>query len=341
MGRKGDLYLAEQLGEHKLTLDLSGLGAGTHKVALKYNQPINTLSYKLDPSRITVVIYPKVSASKTVTADVLNADKLSETLVISSVTLDKTEVIVKSYKEKLEQVATVKALVDVNALNATSAGTYKLDKVKLVAYDEKGTELPDIEIVPDTVTATVVVTSPSKVVPITIVPVGDVASGSAISSITSNVTSVTLYGDEDALSKIDDIKIEIDVNGLSKDKTYQQTIVKPSGVKSMSDTNATIKVKMETETSKEFKGIPIVFENLDTNKYKVKAGSADETKVDVIVKGVSTVLNKLENEDIKAYVDLSDLTEGEYPVPVMVTGKDLKLSYSSRTTKINIIISKK
>ena len=246
-----------------------------------------------------------------------------------------------SYKEKLEQVATVKALVDVNALNATSAGTYKLDKVKLVAYDEKGTELPDIEIVPDTVTATVVVTSPSKVVPITIVPVGDVASGSAISSITSNVTSVTLYGDEDALSKIDDIKIEIDVNGLSKDKTYQQTIVKPSGVKSMSDTNATIKVKMETETSKEFKGIPIVFENLDTNKYKVKAGSADETKVDVIVKGVSTVLNKLESEDIKAYVDLSDLTEGEYPVPVMVTGKDLKLSYSSRTTKINIIISKK
>ena len=186
-----------------------------------------------------------------------------------------------------------------------------------------------------------VVTSPSKVVPITIVPVGDVASGSAISSITSNVTSVTLYGDEDALNKIDDIKIEIDVNGLSKDKTYQQTIIKPSGVKSMSDTNAIIKVKMEIETSKEFKGIPIVFENLDTNKYKVKASSADDTKVDVIVKGVSTLLNKLENEDIKAYVDLSDLTEGEYPVPVMVTGNDLKLNYSSRTTKINIIISKK
>ena len=56
----------------------------------------------MDPSRITVVIYPKVSSSKTVTADVLNADKLDETLVVSSVTLDKTEVIVKSYKEKLE-----------------------------------------------------------------------------------------------------------------------------------------------------------------------------------------------------------------------------------------------
>ena len=341
MGRKGDLYLAEQLGEHKLTLDLSGLGAGTHKVALKYNQPINTLSYKLDPSRITVVIYPKVSASKTVTADVLNADKLSDTLVISSVTLDKTEVIVKSYKEKLEKVATVKALVDVNALNATSAGTYKLDKVKLVAYDEKGTELPDIEIVPDTVTATVVVTSPSKVVPITIVPVGDVASGSAISSITSNVTTVTLYGEEDVLKDISEIEVEIDVNGLNKDKTFQETIVKPTGVRSMSDTAVTIKVKMEGETSKEFKDIPIVFEHLDTTKYKPLAKNASDTKVNVVVKGVKSVLDKLDSKDIKAYVDLSDLEPGTYEVPVMVTGSDLKLTYSSRTTKIEVIIAKK
>lgn len=342
MGRKGDLYLAEQLGDHKLTLDLSTLSAGTHKVALKYNNPINTLDYKLDPSRITIVIYPKVSASKTVTADILNSDKLKDTLVISSVTLDKTEVIVKSYKEKLEKVATVKALVDVNALDATSAGTYKLEKVKLVAYDEKGTELPDIEIVPDTVTATVEITSPSKVVPVTVVPVGDVANGSAISSITSNVTNITLYGDEDVLNDISDIKVEIDVNGLNKDKTYQQTIVKPNGVKSMSDTNVTIKVKMEEETSKEFKGISIVFENLDTSKYQVKAGSAEETKVDVTVKGVSANLNKLESSDIKAYVDLSGLTEErEYSVPVIVTGSDLKLSYSSRTTKITVKIVKK
>ena len=37
MGRKSDLYLAEQLGDHKLTLDLTGLSAGTHKVNIKYN----------------------------------------------------------------------------------------------------------------------------------------------------------------------------------------------------------------------------------------------------------------------------------------------------------------
>ncbi len=341
MGRKSDLYLAEQLGDHKLTLDLTDYSAGTHKINIKYNNPIKTLDYKVDPSRVTLVIYPKISESKTLTTDILNTDKLNNTLVISSVKLDKDEIIIKSYKEKLETVASVKALVDVNALNATSAGTYTLENVKLIAYDEKGTEIKDIEIIPETVTATVVVSSPSKVVPVIVVPIGDVASGSAIGSITSNVSTVTLYGDEDALKAIENIKVNINVSGLSKDKSFQETIVKPNGVRSMSDTAITIKVTMEGETSKEFKDIPLEFENLDTTKYRALAKSEADTKVNVVVKGVSSLLNKLTAEDIKAYVDLSDLEAGTYEVPVIVTGNDLKLKYSSRTIKIEVVISKK
>lgn len=341
MGRKSDLYLAEQLGDHQLTLDLTGYGEGTHKVNIKYNNPINTLDYKLDPSRVTLVIYPKVSQSMTLTTDTLNIDKLNNTLIVSSVELNKTEVIIKSYKEKLETVASVKAIVDANALNATSAGTYTLDAVKLVAYDDKGTEIKDIEIVPETVTATVVVSSPSKVVPVKVVPIGDVASGSAISSITPNVSTVTLYGDESALGNIENIEVEIDVDGLNQDKTYQETISKPNGIRSMSESAITIKVKMEKETSKDFSGIAITFDNLDTSKYKALAASAEDTKVDVTVKGVETLLNKLSATDIKALVDLSDLTEGTWEVPVIVSGNDNKLSYSSRTSKVKVIITKK
>ena len=323
MGNKSSLYLAEQLGDHKLTLDLSEYGKGTYNVKVKYNQPIKSLKYKLDPSSVTIVIYPKVSASRTLTTDVLNQDKLDSTLVISDVNLDKSEVIIKSYKEKIETVANVKALVDVNALNATTAGTYTLENVKLVAYDEKGTEINNIEIVPGTITATVTVASPSKVVPVTIVPTGEVASGSAIANITSKV------------------KVNIDVNGLNGDKTYQETIIKPTGVRSMSATNATVKVTMEKESSKEFKGIPITFENLDTNKYKVVAANQESTKVDVVVKGVSSLLDKLESSDIRAYVDLEGFEEGTIKVPVTVTGEDVRLVYTSRTAMIEVIISKK
>lgn len=340
MGKKSSLYLAEQLGDHKLTLDLSGYSEGTHKVNIKYNNPINTLDYKLDPSRVTIVIHPKVSESRTLTTDILNQDKLNEKLTISSVVLSQSSVIIKSYKEKLSTVASVKALVDANALNATGAGTYTLDNVKLVAYDENGTEITDIEIVPETVTATVEVSSPSKVVPINVVPTGDVASGSAISSITPNVSTVTLYGDEASLKGIESIDVNINVNGLSEDKTYQETIVKPNGVRSMSETAVTIKVVMEKETSMEFEDIPIQLEGLDP-KYKALAADENSTKVNVVVKGVKTLLNKLTANDITASVDLSDLTAGTWEVPVNVTGKDNKLTYTSRTTKVKIIITEK
>ena len=342
MGTKDNLYLAEQLSDyHKLTLDLTGLSEGIQKVNIKYNSPINSLDYKLDPSRVTVYIYPKVSETRTITTDILNQDKLNSTLVISSVELDRDEVIIKSHEKKLATVASVKAIVDVNALNASSAGTYTLENVKLVAYDEKGTEISDIEIVPGTVTATVTITSPSKVVPIKVAPKGEVASGSAIKTITPNVKSITLYGDETTLESIKDITVEIDVTGLSSDKTFQETIVKPTGIRSMSDTNITIKVTMDKETSKEFKDIPITFENLDTSKYIALASSEESTKVDVTVKGVSSILNKLEPSSINAKVDLSNLTEGTHKVPVFVSGADERLSYTSRTTVIEVKITKK
>ncbi len=341
MGRKSDLYLAEQLGDHLLTLDLTDLSTGTQKVNVKYNNPIKSLDYKVDPSNVTIVIYPKVSESRTLTTDIVNTDKLNNTLVISSVELDRNEVIIKSYKEKLATVASVKAIIDANALNATAAGTYELTNVKLVAYDESGTEISDIEIVPDTITATVKITSPSKVVPINVVPVGDVASGSAIATITPNIKSVTLYGEESVLDSISELKVEIDVNGLNKNKTYQKDLAKPNGIRSMSENNVTIKVTMEKETSKEFKGIPITFENLDTTKYQALAENEESTKVDVVVKGVSSLLNKLEASDITASVDLSNLEPGTVRVPVMVKGSDVRLTYTSRTTMIGVIIAEK
>ena len=98
---------------------------------------------------------------------------------------------------------------------------------------------------------------------------------------------------------------------------------------------------MEKETSKEFKDIPITFENLDTSKYKAFAANQESTKVDVVVKGVASIINKLDSSSIKAYVDLSSLEEGTMKVPVMVSGSDNRLSYTSRTSAIEVIISKK
>ena len=340
-GKKSELYLAEQYGDHKVSLDLTGLEAGTHKVTLDYNNPIRKLNYILDPGTVTIMIYPKVSEVRTLSIDIINTDKLNETLVVCNVLLDRNDVIIKSYKEKLNTVANVKAIVDVNTLNATESGTYTIDNVKLVAYDDKGKEISGIEVVPNQVTATVTITSPSKTVPLRIVPVGEVRSGSAISSITSSVTNVTVYADETVLKDLNYIEVEIDVEGLSTNKTYQKVINKPQGTRSISDTSVTINVTMEEETSKDFEGLTVETEGLN-EKFKASGASASDAQVTVTVKGVGSLLESLEPTDIKAYVDLSSVTEpGVYTVPVYVTGSDVKLTYTSKTKQINVVVQNK
>ncbi len=340
MGRKGDLFLAQQLGEgHEITLDLTDYGVGTHKVDLQYSSPINTLSYKLDPGSVTVVIYPKVSEVRSLSKDIINADRLDETLVVTDVVLDRDEVIVKSYQEKLDTVASVKAIVDVNALNANEAGTYTVDNVKLVAYDVDGKEIKDVEIVPGNVTATVTITSPSKTVPLTVVPVGDVRSGSAIAKIESSVSNVTIYADEEILANIEDIKVEIDVTNLSEDKVYQVVINKPTGARSINYTSAKITVTMESETSKDFSGVPIEIRGLNSS-FVAQGVDAENALVTVTVKGVESLLKELETANITAYIDLSSITEaGTYTVPVYVEGTDLRLTYTSKTKNVQIIVS--
>ena len=341
LGKKSELYLAEQYGDHKITLDLTGLDVGTHKVTLDYNNPIRKLNYILDPGTVTIVIYPKVSEVRTLSIDVINTDKLDETLVVSNVLLDRNDVIIKSYKEKLNTVANVKAIVDVNSLNATESGTYTIDNVKLVAYDDKGKEISGIEVVPGQVTATVTITSPSKTVPLKIVPVGEVRSGSAISSITSSVTNVIVYADESVLKDINYIEVEIDVNGISSNKTYQKVINKPQGARSISDTSVTINVTMEEETSKDLMNISVETEGLN-EKYKASGATESDARVTVSVRGVGSLLEQLLDTDFKAYVDLSGITEpGTYNVPVYVTGSDEKHTYTSKTKQINVVVQNK
>ena len=102
---------------------------------------------------------------------------------------------------QLDKVATVKALVDISKIDNPSVGTVKLSDIQLVAYDMRGVII-DVEIVPKTVQATIEIASPSKVVPVKIVPEGNVSFGKAISKITSSEESVTIYGDNETLSNI-------------------------------------------------------------------------------------------------------------------------------------------
>ena len=345
IGRTVDLYLAKQLSTGKVTVDLSDLKEGTHKVDLNYESPINSVTYKLDPSSITVNVYPKVSATKTITVDVINKDKLNSKLSVQSVTIDKEEVIIKGTDDdksvhNINKVATVKALVDVGAIVDPKAGVNTLKDVKLVAYDKYG-NVVDVEIVPEKVTATVNIESYSGEAKIKIIPTGTVAFGKAISSISSSVNTIKIYGEEEVVSRYGDsyIPIEVDVTGLSDSKNYTVVVPKPEGIREVSEKTITVKISVGNEESIEVNDIKIDAINLGPN-LKAAAIGENSSKTTVIVKGTREVLDAIDPTTIRATVDLAGLDEGERNVKVNVTGDEVKASYVAKTTMIKVKITR-
>ncbi len=337
VGQKRHIFLAKQSPSKGVSVDLTGLKPGNHRVTLKYTQRLKSLDYRLDPSQVTVTIYEKVSETRSLTVDILHQDSLDSKLYINDIELDRTDVIVKGAEYKLEQVATVKALVDVNNIASQKVGDITLKDVPLVAYDTDG-EIVDVEIVPKTVDAKITITSPRKEVPIEIIPKGDLAFGKSIQSITSSVSNVTVYGDQEAVDKIDKLEVEIDVKGLTENKDYNVTLKRPSGITELSVKTIKVSVVVDNSITKEFENISIQTENLASN-YRVQALSENDRQVTVVVSGSEDVINSLDASSLVAYIDLEGYGVGEHEVEVHVTGDDLRLTYTPKTKRVKIRIT--
>lgn len=339
IGRKSNVYLAKQYPVDNITVDLSSLTPGTHKVSLNYKQKVSAVTYKVDPSNVTVVVYKKVSDTREVSTDIIHKDHLDTKLNIDSITLNKDSVTIKGPEHLINQVASVKALIDVDHLTNQKIGSQTLNDVQLVAYDNTG-NVVEVEIVPETLQAEVVLSSPYKKVPIRIETEGEL-DGKAIKSLTSSLKEVTIYGSQEALDKIEYLPVLIDISGINTDKTYTVNLTNPTGVREISDKTITVKLVLDEVVTTEISNIRISMENFDNSRYSAQAVDENSKTVTVIVKGSQSAIDNLEKSSITASVDLSGLSEGEHEVEVVVKGDDNTLNYTPRVKTIKVIITKK
>lgn len=340
IGRKVDLYLAKQLSKGSVTADLSNLKEGMHTITLDYDCSITSVDYKLDPSVVNINIYPKVSETRTASIDIINKNKLDKKLSVGDVTLNEKEVVIKGAEHKLKEVAIVKALVDISKIVEPNIGVSELDDIKLVAYDSDGKIVKGVEIEPRKLSAKITIESPKKEVPIKVVPKGELEFGKAIDNITTDVSKITIYGDQDILDELDYLPVEVDVTGLNENKTYDVIISKPSGIKEVNKTNLKVAVTLGTEITKEINDVYIETINLDPS-YKAVAIGENSSKTSVVVKGTKNVIDAIDASMITAQVDLSGYSEGDYEVTVKADGDDNKATYAAKTTKIKVRITKK
>lgn len=340
IGRKSDIYLAKQLGTNAVILDLSDYEArdSAYKVYLSYTKSIDSITYKLDPSYVSVTIKDKISVTKSLDYDLVNESYLNEKLSVENVELSKNEVVVKGSEDTLNKISSVKALIDLQNDSLKDAGTFELDDITIVAYDAKGRIINNIEIVPTNLTASVTLDTYSKSVPIKVLTTGNLVTGKSIASILINNNtshSLTIYGDRETINGISSVPVTVNVSdGGTSTKTYNVTIAKPSGVRALNEKKATITVTFGDEKQKEVEVSTISSKNLSSN---LTANIVGTNSVKVIVKGVQSVIDAITEDNINAYIDLENYTAGEYDVQVKIDNDDPKVNYVvSSTVKVKI-----
>ncbi len=342
-GRKSAIYLAKQLGDHDVVLDLTDYEASDTavRVPLVYNQTVDNINYKLDPSYVTVTIKKKESKVwNNVSYELLNENKMDEKLSVDAVELDKTEVVIKGSNDALDRVATVKALIDLSDKKFTDAGTYDISDIRLVAYDSEGAILHNVEIVPTTLTGTITLGTYSTIVPIQVLATGDLVTGKAISSITINGKSsysISIYGEKAIIDEIKSVPVTIDVSnqGNNGAKTYNVTISKPNGVRHISEENAKVVVSFGEEKQKTLNISDIGYRNKGNG---LKVNLVGSNNVPIQVKGVQSVIDAISADNISAYIDLSGYGVGDYEVDVKIANDDPRVNYVV-SSKVSISIT--
>ena len=341
-GRKSDIYLAKQLGEYEVILDLSEYTPSDtpYKVYFTYSKSIDSLSYQLSPEYVQVTIKNKESQVMSISYDLLNIDALDSKLSVESVSLDKSEVVVKGGSDALAEIASVKALIDLEQQNFTEAGTFDISNVELAAYDSKGNRLTNVEIVPSTISATVVLESYSKTVPISVETTGELVTGKAIASILINNNtsySITIYGDQAQIDNIESVPVTINVDGRGNESTwtYEVNIRKPNGVRDMSDNTVEITATFGEEQQRTID----IADNIEETNIAdgLNVNILPNQEITVQVKGVASVIESLDVQNIKAYIDLAGLGIGEHEVEVKINNDNPLVSYVvSSTVRIRI-----
>ena len=341
IGNKADLYIAKQSPTNEVIVDLWGLKPGTHKVDIKYDQLSGGIKYSVNPSVATVIIYEKIAATKSLSIDLLNQDVLDERYIIDELKSTEDSVTIKGASYKIDSVATVKALLDVKSLPKIVLGEKIVASAPLVAYDESG-NVVDVETSPSKVDVELLIESPSKEVPIQVIPTGNVIYNMGISNLIVNnneSTTVTIYGTSDVINTIDYLPVYINVDGLSEDTQFKVDLEKPAGVKYMNMNSVTVDVKLSNDISNvDIENVGISRINLGSN-YGVSPVDIDS--VTVKLKGVTDIVNGITADDINVYVDLKGLGVGTHEVSIVVTGNDPRVEYLPSVLKMKVKIYEK
>lgn len=334
IGDASDVQLVKSQTSYKVTADLSGLTEGTHQIKLSPVDFSNRLSISLNPSNVVVTIRKKTTEKFKLTSEYVNVNKMDKIYALETApVLSTTEVLVKASQDTIDQIAYVKALIDVTGVKQNFETT-----APIVAYNQQG-QMLDVDIFPETVTASVSVTTPMKEVPIKVKPIGELPNGMAIESINLDHSTVQVYAPNSVLSTLDEIVVELDATKITKNSNWTYSLTLPSGVNSFSITKVNIDVKIAESLSRTVDGVVVRYKN-NAAGYKLNLVDSRDAMLSVTVTGTEKNIKNITADDINLYIDLANITSGtNQDLPIVIEGKVGLVNYAIADGRTSLAVS--
>lgn len=240
---------------------------------------------------------------------------------VASTTTSPTYIKVTGPTSLVEGVVSVGVDVDVSGAKGTVNTQSDINM-----YDSDGNIIANEELEMSSETADVIVEmARTKTVPVVVKTSGTPSQDCVVTGTSLSQTSVVISGQQEALSKIDNITIPssaASVDGLSEDKTYtfKLTDYVPSGVKIVSDSRLQVTIKISKASTKtvHISSDAIEIKNVSSGYNAVIEG----TGIDVIISGTGTILENISATDITCNVNAAGLSAGTHSVDVSVSVPD-------------------
>ncbi|MCD5325770.1 MULTISPECIES: CdaR family protein [Pontibacillus] len=298
-------------------IDLEGLELGPQTVPIQTQGISNQLSVSIDPQEVNVVLEKRSSKEFQVGVDYIHRDTIKEGYQLGTPEVSPAQVDIIGSETEVSKVSLVKAIVDVQ--NAESDITKKESPVKV--YDEQGNEL-NVVVEPSTVKVTVPLLPPSKEVPVTFEPKGELAKGYRLVGIEPVPEFIAVYGSQDALKGVSAfVDIEVDVSDLKEDTTLDVDLPLPDGIETMKPETVGAKVDVEQITEKTFNDVTINVNNLESSK-NLTFITPEQQVIDLTLTGTKEELENITKEDFEVFIDVGQLVNGEANVPIEVNGPE-------------------
>ncbi len=254
---------------------------------------------------------------------------------VASTTTSPTYIKVTGPTSLVEGVASVGVDVDVSGAKGTVNTQSDINM-----YDSDGNIIANEELEMSSETADVIVEmARTKTVPVVVKTSGTPSQDCVVTGTSLSQTSVVISGQQEALSKIDNITIPssaVSVDGLSEDKTYtfKLTDYVPSGVKIVSDSRLQVTIKISKASTKtvHISSDAIKIENVSSGYNAVIEG----TGIDVIISGTGTILDNVSATDITCNVNAAGLSAGTHSVDVSVSVPDGCSVLGSSSVKLTL-----